>query len=407
MKYLIIVQNYPPEIGAVRYTFDLANALYEQGHSITIITGIPHYPTGCTYTGYSNNDVSVKNENGIEVVRVPLLLASNTQPLKRILGFITFFFSAIPYLLKNKDAQLLIVSIPPLNVLFLGILAKLMFRTPFISLLRDFEPYSSFNTRKFLTNNFFFTIAKLFSKLYNYSDAVVVVHSDQISTIQKLDLHFKNLKLLPHPFKLLSSKAKKSFDIKSNRNYSPKYLRGIYIGTFGRVHALPLLIKTLNSNDIPSLPIDFIFIGDGEEKQKCEELLLSSDNQHIKIFGSIPFELVEGELMNADFLIFSLASDIEIDGVGSKFYEYLAACKPILVCGKSAATDVVNRLRNGWTIEYLQPETLYTCLIKVLDDKPEFSKIGNRSLDYLNKIDNQESFGKSWNNLCESIINNK
>jgi len=404
MKYLIIAQNYPPEIGPVRYTYDLANSLNEQGHNITVITGIPHYPTNNVYPEFVRNKVSVKNENGIEVIRTPLLLASNTQPIKRILGFITFFFSAIPQLLKNMDAHLLIVSIPPLNVLFLGILTKLLFRIPFIALLRDFEPYSTFNTRGLLNNRFLYIVTKLISKLYKYADAVVVVHSDQILTINKLGLSFKTLKVLSHPVQLDRYNLKLDSNINSNKNIGSRNLRCVYVGTFGRIHALPQLIKSLISRKISLLPINFDFFGDGEESQECKKIINESTDHDVRIYDLIPFEQVYEKLINADFLIYSISSDNQFDGVGSKFYEYFASAKPILVCGKCNVMEIVKQLGNGWWVDSPDPEILYDCLKKIVNDKSEFNNMGERGRDYIKKYSSYNSFRENWNDLCRSLL---
>ena len=52
MRLIFIRQNYPPEKGSVRYIRDLAEAMAERGHEVTVITGLPNYPTGKAYQGF-------------------------------------------------------------------------------------------------------------------------------------------------------------------------------------------------------------------------------------------------------------------------------------------------------------------------------------------------------------------
>lgn len=404
MKCLIFVQNYPPEIGPVRYTYDLANSLNESDHKISVITGIPHYPTGRKYPGFETIEVIHRNENGIEVIRTPILCASNTQPIKRILGFITFFFSALPHLFQRKDFDLIIVSIPPFTVLFLGIVGKLLFKIPFIVLLRDFEPYSSLNLRRFLTNKFIHSITKLLSQFYRIADVVVATHSSQLNSINEMGLTFKILKVIPHPVEIKHFDLSSNFRSNSDLSRSNRNLVGLYIGTFGKSHSLPELIKSLTSREIAELPIDFIFIGDGEDSIKCKKIANASNSQNVKIYETVSFEEVPGKIQQADFLIYSLKPNIFMDIVGAKFYEYFASAKPILACGKSAVIDIIKQVGNGWWIDSMDSIELYNCLKRIMKDKSEFDMMGALGRDYIQKISSANSFGENWNQLCRSLI---
>lgn len=66
MKILVVCQYYKPEPFRVS---DICEALVEQGHEVTVLTGIPNYPMGNIYDGYQNKQKRQENLNGVRVFR--------------------------------------------------------------------------------------------------------------------------------------------------------------------------------------------------------------------------------------------------------------------------------------------------------------------------------------------------
>ncbi len=393
MRCLIVVQNYPPEIGPLRYTFDLADALNKPQNKITVLTGVPHYPTGNFYQGYEKS--SIKDEDGVTVIRTVMIRASNSQPLKRILGFISFFLSAIPHLIKNRKQDLAIVSIPPVSVLFTGLLLKLFFRIPLIILARDLEPYSALNTRKLVDNKIINFLIKSLMQFYKGADAVVLVHPDQLNTLDKLGLHFKRVKIIPHTIN------KKIFQIAQDYSrQSETVLKGLYLGTFGKIHGLPKFLRMLCSKELGDFPVEFEFIGDGQDRIECEKI--TAGNNNIRISPAVPFNQVFDKLKGADFLIYSKDPEVESVGLGAKFYEYLASARPILAWGGGSASEMVKNIGNGWCIESPYKDNLYACLKNIANEATQLDSKGALGRLYLDSII-PDNFENEWRSICSEF----
>ena len=147
MKLLFVRQNYPPERGAFRYIYNLATDLARRGHHVTVMTGTPHYPFSTPYPGYSRFFPISKMENGVKVIRLPLIMAANSQPLKRILGFLSFAIVLFPALLICGKPDLFVCSIPPITAGPAVHLVSRLRRIPLIMMLHDFEPLTSASLR--------------------------------------------------------------------------------------------------------------------------------------------------------------------------------------------------------------------------------------------------------------------
>jgi len=71
LRILIVTQYFWPE--NFRIT-DLATALKDKGHDVVVLTGMPNYPSGKIYEGYSWWKNRREEIQGIPIIRVPLFV---------------------------------------------------------------------------------------------------------------------------------------------------------------------------------------------------------------------------------------------------------------------------------------------------------------------------------------------
>ena len=88
----------------------------------------------------------------------------------------------------------------------------------------------------------------------------------------------------------------------------------------------------------------------------------------VRLLDPIPAQEVPALLTSCDLLVMSyLRSARTIPGmIGSKFYEYCAAGRPVLVHGTGMGADLVRRIGNGWTCEAGNPDELARVLAEFL-----------------------------------------
>ena len=79
MNILVICQYYYPE--PVRIT-DICEEFVKMGNNVTVLTGIPNYPMGDFYDGYSIKKRREENINGVKKV-VPQTTLDYTENLKK------------------------------------------------------------------------------------------------------------------------------------------------------------------------------------------------------------------------------------------------------------------------------------------------------------------------------------
>jgi hypothetical protein len=121
MRILLVTQHFPPERGAVRRLFEFATFFKDNGHDITVLTAMPNYPDGVVPSKYRRKFYYREFLNGIDIRRSYVLPASNAQPKKRMVGFLTFLCSSIlnSFRIKGKY-DLILASSPPVTSALIG-----------------------------------------------------------------------------------------------------------------------------------------------------------------------------------------------------------------------------------------------------------------------------------------------
>jgi len=370
MRVLILSHYYPPERGSVRYAHDLANGLAAHGHEVTVIAEMPHFPLGKPYPDFGLWKPVVRDENGIRVIRVPLVMGANSQPVRRTLGFLTFMLSALPWICVMKRQDAVIASIPPATVGVLGLLAGVIHRRRYLALLRDIEPMRSLTLRGMAHKRRGRLLLRVFRWIYRRAAHVVAVHENERAALLRWGILEPRITVIGHGIDVDAWQTAADRGPVLTIPRRPGRHLVIYAGTFGLVHGLPALMESLADPRIAALPLDFVFVGDGQHRGVCEQFLMGNHQGHIRILPSVDPGGVPAVLAQADLLLCSFRDDSD-SALGTKFLEYCALGKPILVSGKSQAGLLVSQIGNGLACAAHDHESLVLSLTDFAD-RPEY-----------------------------------
>ena len=92
MRCLILTNHFYPETFRCN---DVAFELVKRGHKVTVLTGIPDYPEGHYFQGYSLFRRRYESIDGVNVIRVPVIPRGKGTPMRlgiNYLSGIVFFF---------------------------------------------------------------------------------------------------------------------------------------------------------------------------------------------------------------------------------------------------------------------------------------------------------------------------
>jgi colanic acid biosynthesis glycosyl transferase WcaI len=114
-KVLLVTTNYWPEpTGISVYTTDLAESLNEAGHSVSVLTSLPHYPWWTVPSEYAHLVEGTSEQNGIKVLRAKHLIPPKMNALIRIRFESSLWWNLrrVSKKFKSGDFDLVISCIP-------------------------------------------------------------------------------------------------------------------------------------------------------------------------------------------------------------------------------------------------------------------------------------------------------
>jgi colanic acid biosynthesis glycosyl transferase WcaI len=140
MRIGMISQWYDPEEGSPAVAGAIARSLVALGHDVHVLTGFPNYPIGKVYPGYRMRRYQYEHRAGVHVHRVPLVPSHDRSALRRAGSYLSFAASASTRLGLLRSVEAWLVYSTPATVALPAMLARAVFRRPYVLLIQDLWP---------------------------------------------------------------------------------------------------------------------------------------------------------------------------------------------------------------------------------------------------------------------------
>jgi glycosyltransferase involved in cell wall biosynthesis len=141
VRILIISQYFWPENFRIN---DLTQELVKRGHGVTVLTGIPNYPSGKVFAAFKTDRQAFGHYAGAKVFRVPMLARGNGGSLRLLLNYLSFVLGACffaPWQLRGHSFDIVFVFEPsPVTVGLPAVLLGKLKRTPVVFWALDLWP---------------------------------------------------------------------------------------------------------------------------------------------------------------------------------------------------------------------------------------------------------------------------
>jgi colanic acid biosynthesis glycosyl transferase WcaI len=367
MKILFSTFVYYPEPIGLR-EHDLAAGLVKLGHDVTVITGLPSYPAGIVFDGYRAKENKWDIVDGVKIFRIKYVGERGHSPSKRILGFLRFTFLSILALFSQKIKP---ECVRAYQFGLPGYFISLLKGIPFFLDVQDMWPEWA------KTKNF--NISQLLFRMLDWQQRMIYNKAVRITTISKRFKEYLVGKGVPASKILIISNWAGSSVFKvipRNKDFGiQEKLEGIfnivYAGNIGPAQGLEFVLQSAkHMGDITRL--QFIFIGDGIEKDKLQGLAHKLGLDNIRFLGSKePYELPD-YFAWADLLLIPLRNNPVYEvTIPSKTFAYLACGRPILVMANGDVADLISDIHAGIVVPPENPHALaqaihdFMCMSKI------------------------------------------
>jgi len=204
MKILFLTDNFYPETNApAKRVLEHCKQWYNIGHEITIITGVPNFPTGKVYKGYKNKIYQKENIKGITVKRVWTFIAENKGFFLRIIDYLSYMFSSFICGIFTKKNDVIIATSPQFFTLISGYLISVFKRTPLVLEIRDLWPESIVAVGAIKEDSNIIRFLKKIAKfLYKKSDLIICVTNSFKNDLVNMGIDKSKIKVVENGFDL-------------------------------------------------------------------------------------------------------------------------------------------------------------------------------------------------------------
>lgn len=348
LKIILVTQYFYPENFKSN---DIAFELSKRGHDVTVLTGIPNYPEGKYYSGYSLFKNRKEVINGVKVIRSVLSPRGNSSGPRLALNYFSWaFFASIraTFLAIFNNYDKIIVHEPsPITQGLPAIVIKKLIRAPIIFWVLDLWPDSLISAGNIQNKKIISFFNNLTKFIYNHSDRILISSKSFGKTIISQGQDISKLLYFPNWSKDLS--------LDKNNLEIPKMPSGfilLFAGNIGEAQDMDTIIegcKLLTKED----NIKIVLIGDGRKLNFVKDSIVKYDLEDVLfVFGRFDSMYMASFYEQADALLVSLKNEEVFNKtVPAKVQSYLSMSKPIIGVLNGEGSDLINDIKCGYTAE--------------------------------------------------------
>ncbi len=351
MKIIYLHQyfKFPNESGGTR-SYDLASGFLRLGHHVEIITSTsnPTYKT--------NKRWSKIEKKGLVVHYTYIQYENNMNYFQRSIVFFQFLWFSTSKLLSLKG-DLVLATSTPLTIGIPAMIKKWIHKIPFIFETRDIWPEAVIAigaVKNKILQKILYTLEGL---IYKSSSAIVPLSIDMKQSIvsrypKLIKKKIEVIENISEVNRFQNLHNKKLSILKEIIGFQPRFSI-LYAGTFGKVNGIGYVIefasKVLNIDPT----IVFILIGNGSEKKLIEQKAKRKDvlNKNVFILDPLPKQELPQLYFECDMGSSFVIPIKELwANSANKFFDTLAAGKPILINHKGWQKEIINKENIGYVL---------------------------------------------------------
>lgn len=409
MRVLILSQWYHPE--PVPKPQELAEALTEKGHTVTVITGFPNYPKGELYEGWKLKFRQRETINDIPVTRTYEYPYHGKKALGRILNYVSFMLSAPFGLFGAPKFDVIYVWHPPLTIGVAAWIISRLRRVPFIYDVQDIWPDSVVMSGVMKEGLAVRLMKRLEKFVYKRADHIFVVTKGARENLIGKGVATEKVTAMPHWIdEKLFAQGDEDTREKLRREYGweDKFVV-LFAGNIGIVQGLDAVVRSAGLLDKESKVL-IAMVGEGADKERLQAMVKEMKLQDkVQFICWQPMEKMPAFMAAADALLVHLKrSDITEFVIPTKTMAYLAAGKPILMAMNGAAAALVEESRAGIFIEPEDPPALAKAIIDFSrKSETELAQMGESGRDYLVKNLSKEKVIALYEEILTKVAQEK
>lgn len=351
---VFICQWFPPE--PVKIPLSIVQSLKARGHHVTVMTGIPNFPTGKTAEGYSSWRPTHEIIDGTDIFRYPLYPSHDASARGRFMNYVSWALStALLGWSPVRNADVALVYSSPATAALAPLLLGRLAKTPYVLLVEDLWPDSVMATG-FLRSRIASALAdKLLGFFvqfsYNCAKSIVVTSPGMRNVLVDRGVAPEKVSIVYNwATSQTTIDSSRRTDMRRRLGFSGREFVVTYAGTIGSAQGLSALIEACSI--LKSEPnIRILVAGTGIELSTLQRQASDSNCGNVIFLGRLEFGQMPALYAASDVQLVSLvAHPLFAVTMPSKVQTALAVGQPLIVMAPGDAADVIRQSGAGWVV---------------------------------------------------------
>jgi glycosyltransferase involved in cell wall biosynthesis len=365
LNIIIVTQYFWPENFRIN---DLALGLKERGHEVDVLTGLPNYPTGRLFNGYTFLNKRRDYFNNIPIFRAPLIPRGNGGAIRLALNFFSFAISAslsVPIYCQKKYDIIFVYEPSPITVLFPALTVKITKSIPLVFWMQDLWPESLSATGAVQSALILKSVELMVRLLYKSCDKILAQSRAFIPSIIRLGADPAQIAYYPNSAEKLYQPVNVTKDAQE-RKLLPKGFRITFAGNIGAAQDFETILSV--AEKLKSVQdMHFIILGDGRRLPWVKnEVQRRGLEKFVHLLGRYPADAMPRFFALSDTLLVTLKKKpIFALTIPSKIQSYLACAKPIIAALDGEGARIIEEADAGITCPAENQQALADAILKL------------------------------------------
>lgn len=376
MHILLFNEYYPPDTSATAKMAEQVAQALARRHKVTVLAGRPSYDPA---EYYSWRLLRREVRNGITVERVGSTAYPRHRMRRRVANYLSYLALAVPRALTIRADVLLAMTDPPVA----GIAGAAVARSsgaPFVYNIRDMYPDMAVGGQIVQPSKWIARWESLHRHALRAADRVIVLGDDMRDRIVAKGVSPERVVVVrdgtlppgPTPDRSDPEVQRALGEIRGN--FSFVALHAGNLGFYGAWNTLLEAARILRNENI-----GFVFVGDGAQKRKLQDL--AADLPNVRFLPFRPVSQIPLVMMAGDIHVITIRRGLEGVVVPSKLYSTLAAGRPVLAvaAANSDAARIALQSGCGLAADPDDPAAVARAILRMRDDPSAVVQMGARA----------------------------
>jgi colanic acid biosynthesis glycosyl transferase WcaI len=402
VEFLVVGLNYPPEpTGIAPYTAAFCRGLVARGHSVRVLTTMPHYPEWkfrAGFRGWSRRD----RLEGVCVHRLRHYLPSRPNGVRRLLSEISFGLRAIGTRWGRPD--IVVFVSPALFSTALGMMKARLRRLPSVVWVQDLYSLGIVETAGGTSVG---VVARLIataeSTVLRGASGVCVIHDRFAVTAHQLGASANSIQVVRNWTHLSPVTHGSREALREHLGWNDGSVIALHSGAMGRKQDLKNVVAAARLAALRGERVRFVLMGNGGERERLE--IAAASLSTVEFVDPLPGAEYQRALYAADVLIVNEHPDLREMAVPSKLTSYFSSSRPIVAATdpESVTASEIAASGAGVRVDPGDPGALLDAVLALHRDPERAAELGRRGQAYRDSVLSEDAAIDNYANWLATL----